>query len=201
VRSRHRLFAILATILLEVLLASHAGARTLSVPLNIDGPRIFVIVLVNDKHARLLLDTGAGITLVEPQFAKGTTELKRVEIEQLAGISQASIRRLSVTLGELTLKDLVVGVLDMANVNRQLGTSIDGVLGENILCRFRSVRINFNVSYHGPEWLTGGPQGTEASALEFLILAFMFLAFARVYPRLEARPIAPGQKLSGAQRT
>jgi membrane protease YdiL (CAAX protease family) len=45
-----------------------------------------------------------------------------------------------------------------------------------------------NISYHGPEWLTGGPRGTEASALEFLILAFMFLAFARVYPRLEARP-------------
>jgi Aspartyl protease len=143
VRSRHRLFAILATILLEVLLASHAGARTLSVPLNIDGPRIFVIVLVNDKHARLLLDTGAGITLVEPQFAKGTTELKRVEIEQLAGISQASIRRLSVTLGELTLKDLVVGVLDMTNVNRRTGATMDGMLGEDILCRFRSVRINF----------------------------------------------------------
>ena len=43
------------------------------------------------------------------------------------------------------------------------------------------------------------PRGTEASALEFLIVAFMFRAFARVYPRLEARPMAPGQKLSGAQ--
>jgi len=44
------------------------------------------------------------------------------------------------------------------------------------------------------------PRGTEASALEFLILAFMFLAFARVYPRLEARSMAPGQKLSGAHQ-
>jgi membrane protease YdiL (CAAX protease family) len=56
-----------------------------------------------------------------------------------------------------------------------------------------------NISYHGPEWLTGGPRGTEASALEFLILAFMFLAFARAYPRLEARPMTPPQKPSGAQ--
>src|SRR6266852_455883 len=31
-----------------------------------------------------------------------------------------------------------------------------------------------NVSYHGAEWLTGGPRGTEASALEFLILVLMF---------------------------
>ena len=40
-----------------------------------------------------------------------------------------------------------------------------------------------NVTYHGPEWLTGGPRGTEASALEFLILALLFLAFERAYPR------------------
>lgn len=39
-----------------------------------------------------------------------------------------------------------------------------------------------NVSYQGPQWLTGGPRGTEASALEFLILAFLFLAFALMYP-------------------
>jgi membrane protease YdiL (CAAX protease family) len=43
-----------------------------------------------------------------------------------------------------------------------------------------------NVSYRGPEWLTGGPRGTEASALEFLILAFLFFAFARVHPRITA---------------
>jgi membrane protease YdiL (CAAX protease family) len=43
-----------------------------------------------------------------------------------------------------------------------------------------------NVYYHGPEWLTGGPRGTEASVLEFLILVLLFLAFARAYPRVEA---------------
>jgi membrane protease YdiL (CAAX protease family) len=58
-----------------------------------------------------------------------------------------------------------------------------------------------NVSYHGPEWLTGGPRGTEASALEFLILAFMFLAFARAYPRIEAQPVASDQQFSRAPLT
>lgn len=57
-----------------------------------------------------------------------------------------------------------------------------------------------NVSYHGPEWLTGGPRGTEASALEFLILVLMFLAFARTYPRIEAQP-ASDRELSRAQLT
>jgi membrane protease YdiL (CAAX protease family) len=41
-----------------------------------------------------------------------------------------------------------------------------------------------NVSYRGPAWLTGGPRGTEASALEFLVLALLFFAFARAYPRI-----------------
>jgi len=44
-----------------------------------------------------------------------------------------------------------------------------------------------NVTYRGPDWLTGGPRGTEASALEFLILAVMFVAFGRLYPATERR--------------
>jgi membrane protease YdiL (CAAX protease family) len=51
-----------------------------------------------------------------------------------------------------------------------------------------------NVSYHGPEWVTGGPRGTEASVLEFLILVLLFVAFARAYPRVEAQPVTPGQQ-------
>jgi uncharacterized protein len=39
-----------------------------------------------------------------------------------------------------------------------------------------------NITYHGPDWLTGGPCGTEASALVFLILAALFLLFHRLYP-------------------
>lgn len=58
-----------------------------------------------------------------------------------------------------------------------------------------------NVSYHGPEWLTGGPRGTEASVLEFLILALMFLAFARAYPRIEGQPVASDRELSRAPLT
>jgi hypothetical protein len=50
-----------------------------------------------------------------------------------------------------------------------------------------------NVSYHGPDWLTGGPRGPEASALQFLVLAFMFLAFARAYP--SARSWTRGTRL------
>src|SRR6516225_11092991 len=52
-----------------------------------------------------------------------------------------------------------------------------------------------NVSYHGPAWLTGGPRGTEASALEFLILAVLFLAFARAYPTSRIKSGVTGDQL------
>jgi len=58
-----------------------------------------------------------------------------------------------------------------------------------------------NVYYRGPEWLTGGPRGTEASALEFLILLLLFVTFARLYPQMETQAPKEGQKLFRAQST
>jgi hypothetical protein len=43
-----------------------------------------------------------------------------------------------------------------------------------------------NVVFHGPDWLTGGPRGTEASLLVFVILAALFVLFDRVYPKTRA---------------
>lgn len=39
-----------------------------------------------------------------------------------------------------------------------------------------------DLRFHGPDWLTGGPRGTEASLLVFLILAGLFYFFNRAYP-------------------
>jgi uncharacterized protein len=36
-------------------------------------------------------------------------------------------------------------------------------------------------SFHGPDWLTGGPVGPEGSALCFLVVALLWLAFDRTY--------------------
>jgi hypothetical protein len=41
-----------------------------------------------------------------------------------------------------------------------------------------------DVQFHGPDWLTGGPRGTEASLLVFGILAGLFYLFHRTYPAL-----------------
>jgi CAAX protease family protein len=39
-----------------------------------------------------------------------------------------------------------------------------------------------DVRFHGPDWLTGGPRGTEASLLVFVVLAGLFYFFDKAYP-------------------
>lgn len=39
-----------------------------------------------------------------------------------------------------------------------------------------------DLRFHGPDWLTGGPRGTEASLLVFVVLAGLFYFFNGAYP-------------------
>ena len=39
-----------------------------------------------------------------------------------------------------------------------------------------------DIRFHGPEWLTGGARGTEASVVVFAVLAGLFYFFNRAYP-------------------
>ena len=43
-----------------------------------------------------------------------------------------------------------------------------------------------DVRFHGPDWLTGGPRGTEASLVVFVVLAGLFYFFNRAYPAQKA---------------
>lgn len=42
-----------------------------------------------------------------------------------------------------------------------------------------------NSSFHGPEWLTGGSVGPEASYLVFVLIAALWFVFSRAYPRVQ----------------
>jgi CAAX protease family protein len=43
-----------------------------------------------------------------------------------------------------------------------------------------------DITYHGPEWLTGGPRGIEASVLVFVILLASFLLLHYLYPHSDS---------------
>ncbi len=46
-----------------------------------------------------------------------------------------------------------------------------------------------DVRFHGPDWMTGGPRGTEASLFVFAVLAGLFLFFDKAYPARTARQV------------
>jgi membrane protease YdiL (CAAX protease family) len=48
-----------------------------------------------------------------------------------------------------------------------------------------------NATLHGPNWLTGGTPGPEASLFDFLILAVFFFVFDRLYPARQAQRYLP----------
>ena len=47
-----------------------------------------------------------------------------------------------------------------------------------------------DVRFHGPDWVTGGPRGTEASLFVFAILAALFYFFHKAYPAPASLPTA-----------
>jgi uncharacterized protein len=47
-----------------------------------------------------------------------------------------------------------------------------------------------DVRFHGPDWLTGGPRGTEASLLVFAVLAGLFYFFHKAYSAKDRNRLA-----------
>jgi len=54
-----------------------------------------------------------------------------------------------------------------------------------------------DMTFHGPDWLTGGPRGTEASLLVFVVLAGLFYFFNRAYPAKETRRAGQPERVNG----
>jgi uncharacterized protein len=48
-----------------------------------------------------------------------------------------------------------------------------------------------NATLHGPNWMTGGTPGPEASVFDFLILAVFFFVFHRLYPARQTQRYFP----------
>lgn len=55
-----------------------------------------------------------------------------------------------------------------------------------------------DTSFHGPAWLTGGPDGMEASLLIFPVLAVLFWLLVRRFPEVR-RPLGKGARRAGTR--
>lgn len=118
-----------------------------------DGFHLLIKVLVNNKKANMLIDTGASKTVFDKNRINNFVEETEFDLNDKlsTGLGTntmeshiAIIRELS--MGGITISDYTTILLDLSHVNhsyQQLSIKpIDGVIGSDILKEFRAV-INF----------------------------------------------------------
>lgn len=104
-------------------------------------PLILLPIRVNDRGPfDFILDTGAGTSLLSTGLAK-RLEVKVVGSKEGHGaggkVSVFLGKVDSLAVGEIKLRDVDVGIVDLSQIAKTIGTNIDGDLGYNFLKHFR----------------------------------------------------------------
>ena len=114
-----------------------AGGARATRPIPIDlyaGVRIFVPATVQGRQTPALLDSGAEMTILDRGFAQslGLTLEGDLPAVGTGGVSTAQLARgVTLQVGDLTLRDMTVGVIDMEIIGKQLGRPLPVVLGKD----------------------------------------------------------------------
>ena len=93
-----------------------------------------------------ILDTGAGTSLLTPELAKrlDVQIMGSKEGDSAGGKVAVSLGKAdSLTVGEIRIRDVDLGIVDLAHVGKTIGAKIDGDLGYNFLKHFR-LTINYS---------------------------------------------------------
>src|SRR5256885_9650180 len=126
-------------------------------------PLILLPVRVNDRGPfDFILDTGAGTSLLSSDLAKqlAVKILGSKEGQSAGGKVSVSLAKVdSLAVGEIKLDDVDVGVVDLAQIGKTIGTKIDGDLGYNFLKHFRAT-----IDYRNCEIRLEDPKRVESFA-------------------------------------
>jgi predicted aspartyl protease len=104
-------------------------------------PLILLPVFVNgDGPFQFILDTGAGTSLLSSDLAKqlGVKVIDSKEGQSAGGKVSVLLARVdSLAVGETSLENLDVGIVDLQHIGKAVGAQIDGDIGYNFLKDFR----------------------------------------------------------------
>jgi predicted aspartyl protease len=104
-------------------------------------PLILLPVRVNDRGPfDFILDTGAGTSLLSSDLAKQleVSVIGSKDGQSAGGKVSVSLAKLdSLAVGKAKLRDVDVGIVDLAQIGNTIGAKIDGDLGYNFLKHFR----------------------------------------------------------------
>ena len=139
--------ALVRCVLLGLILAQSqalAKPRIVALPFRSVNGLILVEAKVNGNPVNLVMDTGANHTIIDTR-SSGLAPMPGFEaISKGAGISGNSVRtRVNLELGKQTWISQPVSVMKLEDLAQSLGMPFDGLLGQDILRQFRSIRIDF----------------------------------------------------------
>ena len=116
---------------------AQAPSNVFRVPFHTVNGMILIDARVNGQPSVMLFDTGARTTLLSNVSAPTLQLSKPTYIGESA--------RADLCLGSLTIASMFV-VVNLEQAKKQVGAHFDGILGQDILREFSSVRINYRAS-------------------------------------------------------
>jgi hypothetical protein len=126
-------FTSLAMVQPQELKAKLAGKRS----------NIFVIgVGVGGKTRHFIVDTGAAVTVIAADVAKGTTVIKQDGLVSISGNANGAEVFEEFVVGAARIKSHVL-VADLDAISTAAETHIDGILGQDIMSQFQSVTFDY----------------------------------------------------------
>ena len=119
-------------------------------PIEDDGFHLKIKILLNDKVARMILDTGASRTVFDEtritNYVNGELLEEQERLSSGLGTNTMVSKKVTIDkiqLGELELADYPATVLDLSHVNESYEKlefeAVDGVLGGDILNDYRAI--------------------------------------------------------------
>jgi len=132
------------------------GDRAENIPFDFIGSHVFIPVTVSGKERLWVLDTGAGMTVLNKSFAEELGLVLEGEIKGkgAGGVVSASFTTLPpYSIKGIKFEDQKVAVIDMNELIRRLGLDVVGILGFDFLSRFVT-KVDFAnelVSFYEPE--------------------------------------------------
>ena len=138
--------ALLFLLLLLAPRANPANPGAVRVPFRTVKSMILIEGKIDEKRVTFLLDTGSNHTIVSVISCGGVPFPLRPAQRNgnAAGMTGESVRLpLNLTLADHTWVGQCVTMMNLDDLHQVLGISFDGLLGQDILREFRSVRIDY----------------------------------------------------------
>lgn len=99
------------------------------------GAYIYLRGTVNGMDTEILLDSGAGMSVLDQSFAEllGITGAGSIAAQGTSGETTASLaRQVQIRIGQLELTDMTAAVIDLSGVTARLGRQIPCILGKEL---------------------------------------------------------------------